>query len=260
MSKFNEFKDSAKLDVTYVQSRGYGWRLGSSARAELLKHLDDEWPDAPADVKANFYKMFEVGSDLLGVPVLGVVGGSLAGNVYLVRVTEEEHQVAVNDVDFKRSAQLGSPGFITCPVSGEVFNWTCLVKLNSVKVVGSETYTDTFSSNYRGTLAGKRYTDGKVESNDISGVATYGTIDYKSGLLELSRSSNKNIKLLDDLIEYVKTMAATSASGTSTGGASAPAAPPPDTTKHYESFLATCTMYVAPAKLLWTYTMPTDGD
>ncbi len=262
--------------LSYPDSRGYGWRLGNKLVAEMDKHLDIEWPDAPADVQANFHKLFEYKSDLMGMPVVGRVDGELARGAYLLKITEYPVSAQMTDVDFKQAVKFDVGKRVTCPVSKAHFDWLCAVKLNSFEVNdGNCDYIDNFGAAYMGTLVNKKFDYGMIPHSEENGVAMFGNVNYQTGELWVSRSSDKNIELLDALLEYY---AATQAGGGGDsgggdagggdaggggggddggGGAALPelgVEPVKDTS----NLSIKCVRYGPPVKLLWSYTMSDD--
>ncbi len=278
MEAFSAYRGEHKelSGLSYPDSRGYGWRLGSTLVAEMDKHLDIEWPDAPSDVQANFHKLFQVKSDLMGMPVIGHVGGNMANGAYLVKVTEYPVSTTMADVDFKKSVKFDVGKRVTCPVSKAAFDWICAVKLNSFEVNdGNGDYIDNFGGAYRGTLVNKQFDYGMIPHSEANGVALFGNVDYQTGELWVSRSSDKNIELLDALLEYYEATQASGggggdggsaggdigggAGGDSGGGGAALPELGVEPVKDTSTLSVKCVRYGPPVTLLWSYTM-SDND
>jgi len=277
MIEFSKFRAGSELEkVQYAESRGYGWRLGTTLKAELEQHLDVEWPDAPSDVKNNFQSCFAVGNDFMGLPVVGHVGGSLARSAYLLKVTEYKASAQMPNVEFKQSVFFDSGRRVTCPVSKAPFDWICAVKLNSFQINdGHDEYVDNYGAAYMGTVVNKQFDMGMRPHSENDGVAFFGNVNYRTGELWVSRSSDKNIVLLDALLDYYFATQSggsgdsgggdsgggeSSGGGDDAGGGSAMPELGVEPVKHADNVSVTCTRYGPPVTLLWTYTLPDEAD
>jgi hypothetical protein len=266
IAKFNQYKDEKSFTVNYVESRAYGWKLGTNVKTEFSKHLEEEWPDAPSLMKQNFKLLFEYGHDLLGIPVVGTCSGDNANKVFLLKITEKKYSTSFNNVEFKIKDSIITKEKVRCPITNDLFYWVCSIKMDSLNMNDSiASYHDSYSSGYKGNILNKLYEDKKIDSNDYKGVYVHSTINYQTGEIELSRNSDVNIKLLDDIIEkYKKLKSSGGGSGSGSGGDSgttsttsndSTSTEDENITKDSDNYSVSCIVYQSPVKKLWEYEM-----
>ena len=255
---FNQFKAESNLSsLSYAEARAYGWQLGVDLRDELIKHVDEEWPDAPEDLRNNFHLMFEVDNDFMGIPILTHLTGQHAESIYLLKISTKAVTGKLADVAFKASTVIGDGvPTVTSPVTGKRLRWVCALEIQSLTVTGtSGEFTDSMEVDYRGSLVNKAYSTGQLKVNEQDGVSVTGSVNYRTGEVWVSRSSDANINLLDKLITEYGSSSSSSGSSSSGGSSSGSSTPKPKPKKETETYTVAGTQYCAPVKLLWTHSM-----
>lgn len=251
VSDFNTFKDENNLTISYVDSRGYCWRIGENVKSSFSTHLENEWPDAPEVRKQEFKNIFETGNDMLGIPIAGTCSGDYSNTIYLLKATEKKNNTTINDVSFKVNKNIFDKTKVKCPITNQLFYMICYIKLNSISINdSSDTYNDEFSGNYKGNILNSKYSSNKIQNNDNNGVSMYGTIDYKNCNINISRSSDKNIVLLEQLIAE---LSSPSSGGSSSGSSTSTPAPAP--VEDSDNLKINFTTYENPLNLIWKFSI-----
>lgn len=253
ISAYDDFKTNNNLTIDYINSRGYGWRLGVNAKEAFAKHLEEQDTDQFTDVmKQNFKNIFEKGHDMLGIEVLGTCSGDYANKVFLYKITERTKKGTLNDVAFSSHTTLFTPARVQDPITNMMFYWNYCLKPESLSL------TDSKNNSMK---------DSRVDANigqfvfkkDLD--MTSGMINYKTSGFDLSRVSNENVLITNDTIDkYNKLIASAGASGgTSTSGSSSSMLPKPNPIElKNENYNLTYIAYESPVKVFWEYELPTE--
>ena len=252
ISSYDDFKTNNKINIDYINSRGYGWRLGVNAKSAFSKHLEEQDTDQfTDDMKSKFKNIFEKGHDMLGIEVLGTCSGDYANKVFLYKIAEHKKTCTLNNVEFKSYSKLLEPKRVQDPITSMMFYWNyCLKPENlSVKDTKGNVMTDSRAKENLGQF---------VLNNDSEMIS--GSVNYKTGEFYLSRTTNNNVITTDDTIaKYNKLIASGGSSGSSSSGSSSGNVPKPDpvalTTENYN---LTYIAYESPVKVIWEYELPTE--
>lgn len=258
VSAFNKFKDDNNLMLSYNQTRGYGWRIGENLKQELMQHIDNEWPDAPEKNKNDFKMVFQDGNDFLGIPILGTVGGDKTNKLFLLKAKRHAHSTQFKDVLWKKIESIVNGKKLKCPVTNRMFDWHLVIAPESLKIKDSNNeYIDIPSDKTRGKISYKQYEEKKVNTNDVHGVSVFGLVNYKTGIVEISRNDDQNAELLEELIEEHNTAPAggsgsDSGSGSGSDSDSSTEKKPP--VYHFtDDFNINCEIYTEPISIVWTF-------
>ena len=252
ISSYDDFKTNNKINIDYINSRGYGWRLGVNAKSAFSKHLEEQDTDQfTDDMKSKFKNIFEKGHDMLGIEVLGTRSGDYANKVFLYKIAEHKKTCTLNNVEFKSYSKLLEPKRVQDPITSMMFYWNyCLKPENlSVKDTKGNVMTDSRAKENLGQF---------VLNNDSEMIS--GSVNYKTGEFYLSRTTNNNVITTDDTIaKYNKLIASGGSSSSSSSGSSSGNVLKPDpvalTTENYN---LTYIAYESPVKVIWEYELPTE--
>ena len=259
VNKFNKFRDSYNWDFSYEATRIYGWRVSSSVKNDFVPHLENEWPDAPENLKKNFHEMFEPDHDMIGVNVIGSCSGN---TVYLLKATEKKIKKTIEIGCFAHEELLKTAQSM-CPVIKKNFAWPLQIKIGSVLVKDSQSsmeFTDTHEVMPWGfiTWDGNRY---PPQIYDYEKVYISAKINYKTGNIWLERYTTLNEENYDYLLEHQKDNSGDGESGGDAGdvGSSSGSEGGEDVeikVKDVDTVTVEFTAYTGPYSIIWEYELP----
>jgi len=211
IASLEQFKQDNDIKLSYAESRRYGWRLGSEAKSDLQEHIEETWPDADPQQKENFKLMFEPGRDLMGIQILSIIPGN---TVYLLESTEKSHLTSCTIAQFWEN-KIYAQQTMKCPILKSNFYWPIAIKIGSVNIKDSS--KEYFDINENASSGAITYNSNIYTSKDVY---VNGKLDYKSGLMTLTRFSKKNDETYDKLLAKQGSGGSSGGSGSSSGGAS----------------------------------------
>ena len=261
VNQFNKYRDSCKWDYGYDATRIYGWRIPNSVKNNFVPHLENEWPDAPADLKNNFHIMFEPDHDMVGVNVIGSCSGD---TLYLIKATERKIKTTIELGCFSNSSIL-KPSSSMDPVTRKELYWPMQIKIGSILVKDSQSgmeYSDIHETMPWGfvTWDANRY---PPQIYDYEKVYISAKVNYKTGAFYLERYTKLNEENYDYLLEHQRD---NSNSGDSESGGDIDA--PGDSgaesgedleykVKDVDTVSVEFTAYTGPFQIVWEYKLPT---
>ena len=289
-SAFNQFKSENDLSISFAESRGYGWRIGTEVKALLQPSLDDE--EGFEDyVKQEFRNQFEEGHDMFGIPIIGTISGQHSRKLYLYNIAKKD---LVSVLEEEKELDSDTPGYdsktniifgvrqtlfkqmrVKDPITNAMFYWPYAMQPESMYIkeykesLGDHyPYQDSMTDRNSGSfiLSLKKDNSYAVDERDIYKTIN-GKIDYRSGLLTLSRDlkSSNAATAIDILPKYnamLEALGSASGGGDDGSGGGGGSTIDIDVSGYepaeyeYEKMTAVLTSYESPVKVVWTYTLP----
>jgi hypothetical protein len=244
VEKFNKFRDNYGLEMKYIEAKKYGWRIGSDAKADLEVHIEEVWPEAEQKQKDNFRLMFQQGRDLLGIQILSIMPGT---KMYLLELNEKTYSTSFEIYQFWENKIHNQPQ-VKCPVLNSNFYWPIDIKIESLNITDSnKEYFDINEDSITGAIT---YNSIKFPHNDNK-VYVNGKINYKSGILTVTRFSKKNDETYDKLLAKQSGGGSGSGSGSGSGGGSG--GQQEILYKEKDILKVSYTTYVGPVKKIFEY-------
>lgn len=227
-SAFNQFKSENDLtSLSFAESRGYGWRIGTEVKALLQPSLDDE--EGFEDyIKEEFRNQFEEGHDMFGIPIIGTIAGKHSRNLYLYNISKKD---LVSVLEEEKELDSDTPGYdskmniifgvkqtlfkqmrVKDPITNAMFYWPYAMQPESMYIkeykesLGEHyPYQDSMTDRNSGSfiLSLKKDNSYAFDESEIYKIIN-GKIDYRTGLLTLSRDlkSSNAATAIDILPKY----------------------------------------------------------
>jgi len=255
VNQFNKYKDSCDWKQDYNETRIYGWRIPNSIKNDFVPHLENEWPEAPENLKNSFHEMFEQDHDMIGVNVIGSCSGN---KLYLLKATEKKIKTTIELGCFAGSSIL-KPSSSIDPVTKNQLYWPIQIKIGSILIKDSQSgieYTDIHETMPWGfvTWDANRY---PPQIYDYSKVYISAKVNYKTGNIWLERYTSLNEENYDYLLEHQNDDNG-GESGDS-GGISGDSGGEDKEikVKDVDTVSVEFTAYTGPFQIVWEYELPT---
>lgn len=220
---FNDMKNANNLKINFNDSRGYFWRIGEPAKTYWQPDYETKVPNAKPIEIQGFRAMFEEGGELLGIPT-GKSLGNFNG-IRLYRMTEIGQSFTINNLLFSYNGTMlnGSIGSnITSPDTNELFTKPIIIKPETFRMLSSFDGLDVIASKVSGLIYGAGFRNGQRSSNRLGQESIMGTLDYRTGAINLLRSNSDNDLFAPQYQEFIlgleSAASGDSSSGDSTGG------------------------------------------
>ena len=199
ISKFMAIKEEKQINQNWGVidgGRSYLWRIGEAARLNFLPHMELEIPESTAEERTNFQRMFDVGSDMMGIAVASPLTGEYSSKIILMQMSHASINVPISGVLTTLNTNLfndSAAGInVHDPITNEIIYVPNRIQMGSVKITGDFECVDSIIiSKTRGAIMGKQFTYGVTPTNEVNGKSLFGTIDYSNGKLYLNRAGTE---------------------------------------------------------------------
>ena len=202
---FSNWKTTNNMTINFNDSRGYFWRMGTSAKEFWQPDFENQVPNAkPAEIAA-FRAMFEDGGELLGIPVAKDLGNFRGIRLYKMGEYSKSFSVT-NMLTAYSDVILASDILhtVTDTSTGDSFNPPIIIKPETLKMSGNFDGIDIIASKISGIIYGAGLKNQLRITNRINGESIMGTIDYRNGNIQLIRSNDINDKLIPEYETFIE--------------------------------------------------------